>query len=90
MLFVNLTEEEYEEMGIVSKFHIRKLEIIMKAFQSRYENKKDALAAGKRVTEDDDELLSEYTPSELSDIIGHEDDDDFDVRTCMRVFVCLS
>ena len=63
-------------MGIVSRFHTRKLQLIMKAYRSRYERK---LA---RIMEDDD-LISEYAPSELSDRIAQEDaesDDDYDTE----------
>ena len=61
-------------MGITSRFHTRKLQLIMKAFRSRYERK---LA---RIMEDDD-LISEYAPSELSDRIAQEDaesEDDYE------------
>jgi hypothetical protein len=34
-LFINLSDEDWPDMGIVSRFHTRKLQIIMKAFRSR-------------------------------------------------------
>eukprot|EP00607_Mallomonas_marina_P005699 CAMPEP_0182431478 /NCGR_PEP_ID=MMETSP1167-20130531/49509_1 /TAXON_ID=2988 /ORGANISM="Mallomonas Sp, Strain CCMP3275" /LENGTH=395 /DNA_ID=CAMNT_0024617863 /DNA_START=354 /DNA_END=1541 /DNA_ORIENTATION=- len=67
MLFVNLEEPEYIDMGIDNNFHLRKLAIIMKAFKIRYERGKSSYKGGE-----DDELMSEYAPSELSDIIAHE------------------
>jgi hypothetical protein len=54
---------------------VRKLQIIMKSYRLRYQRKKDMIDQ----LGEDDELLSEYSPSELSDIIGAEgilDDDD--------------
>lgn len=75
-LFVNLSSDEYADIGIVNKFHLRKLEIIMRAYQTRYQLKKNR-RPGEEYN-DDDELLSDYSPSELSDIIGHEHEDDDD------------
>ncbi len=71
-LFVNLEDEDWPDMGIVSRFHQRKLQVIMKAFRVRYEKKKAKIL-------EDDELMSEYAPSELSDFLAQEDlesDDD--------------
>lgn len=68
-LFVNLEDEDWSDMGIVSKFHQRKLQIIMKAYRTRYERKKARLIG-------DDDLMSEYAPSELSDKIANEDNDE--------------
>ena len=70
-LFINLHTSDWPDMGIVSRFHTRKLQIIMKAYQSRYERKQ------ARIMEDDD-LISEYAPSELSDKIAAEDAGDSD------------
>lgn len=66
-LFVNLADEDWHDLGIQSKFHTRKLQLSMKAFRTRYENRK------ARVGEEDDDLISEYAPSELSDIIRAEE-----------------
>ena len=38
-LFINLADEDWSDMGITSRFHTRKLQLIMKAFRSRYERK---------------------------------------------------
>jgi len=73
-LFVNLEDEDWTDMGIVSKFHHRKLQVIMRAFRIRYEKKKSKIV-------EDDELMSEYAPSELSDYLAQEDlgsDDDYE------------
>lgn len=66
LLFVNLSEAEREELGIHNAFHKRKLAVILRAFQTRYARKKSHYAG-------DDDDLSEYTPSELSGILEHED-----------------
>lgn len=71
-LFINLGEEEYRDLGIANKFHLRKLELILRAFKARFQRRKDR-AAGKVDEEDDDELLSEYSPSELSAILADQD-----------------
>ena len=71
-LFVNLEDEDWSHMGITSKFHMRKLQVIMKAFRTRYDRKKN------RIMEDDD-LMSEYAPSELSEFLAQEDiESDYD------------
>ena len=69
-LFINLQETDWGDMGIKNNFHIRKLQLILKAFLSRYEKKKNKDPSA------DDELASEYAPSELSDIIRAENEDD--------------
>jgi FK506-binding protein 1 len=69
-LFINLTEDDWVDVGITSKFHVRKLQLGLKAFRIRYERKRD-----KIVVDEDDELLSEYTPSELSAMVHAEDPD---------------
>ena len=74
LLFVNLEDHEWEDMGITSKVHIRKLQLIMKSFRVRYQRKKDRIEV-----DDDDDLLSEVSPSELSALLAAEDaaQDDF-------------
>eukprot|EP01041_Mallomonas_annulata_P007475 gene7475-15301_t len=66
-LFVNMDDSEYADMGIVNRFQLRKLEIIMRSYKARYDDKNNHRTQG-----DDDDLMSEYAPSELSDIIEHE------------------
>lgn len=68
MLFINLTDNDWSEIGIINKIQIKKLQLIMKTFRIRYNRKK----AGKYDEDDDD--LSEYAPSELSDILGDDSD----------------
>lgn len=71
---MNLSDEEFHDIGITNKFHLRKLQLILKAFRIRYQRKKDRKAGRMNdVDEDEDELLSEYSPSELSAIIAAED-----------------
>jgi hypothetical protein len=69
LLFINLTEMDWAEMKITSKIHIRKLQIIMKTFRIRYQRKRDKVNAGN----DDEDDLSEYSPSEISEMIDAED-----------------
>ena len=72
-LFINLADSDWEDMGIVSRFHTRKLQLILKAFRYRYQRKKE-----RQDTDEDDDLVSEYTPSELSDILNQEGEFDED------------
>jgi len=76
LLFINLADDDWTDMGIVSRFQRRKLQLILKAYRFRYEKKK-----ARQEIDEDDELISEYTPSELSDIINQEDvsDDELSV-----------
>jgi FK506-binding protein 1 len=71
-LFVNLEDGDWPDMGITSKFHHRKLQVIMKAFRTRYEKKKNRLM-------EEDEMMSEYAPSELSDYLAAEDIQEDDI-----------
>jgi FK506-binding protein 1 len=68
MLFINLADDDWEDMGITSRFQRRKLQLILKAYRFRYQKKKERVEI-----DEDDELISEYSPSELSDIIAQED-----------------
>jgi hypothetical protein len=56
-------------MGIVSRFHTRKLQLIMRQFRYRY-NKKKRQQLENEDEDDEDDLMSEYTPSELSEILA--------------------
>ena len=66
-LFINLSDTDWLDMGITNKFQIRKLNLILKAYRIRYEKKKLKLSV------DDDDMISEHAPSELSDILRAED-----------------
>jgi hypothetical protein len=93
-LFINLTEDEFKDMGILNKFHLRKLQLILKSYRIRYQRKRDRKAQGltggpNPDEEDDEDLISEYSPSELSAILAAEDaqvdhmsegDNSFEVR----------
>jgi hypothetical protein len=77
-LFINLNEEDFTDMGIANRFHLKKLDLILKSYRIRYQRKKERKhqnrGDGGPETEDEDEdLLSEYAPSELSAIIAAED-----------------
>jgi len=88
LLFINLSEDEWPDMGIVNRFHIRKLQLILKSYRVRYQRRKDKI----QVDEDDD-LLSEISPSELSGLLAAEDnmDDDYssDDSSEVSLFVCM-
>ncbi len=73
---MNLVEDEFKDMGINNRFHLRKLELIMKSYRSRFLRKKEKKQMNRdapETEEEDDDLLSEYAPSELSGIIAAED-----------------
>jgi hypothetical protein len=74
-LFVNLDDEDIKDMGITNRFHLRKLELILRSYRLRYERRKEQKGAahGDGEDEEEEELLSEYAPSELSAIIAAED-----------------
>lgn len=71
LLFINLSDDEWADMGITNKFHIRKLQLILKSYRVRYQRKRDKI----EINEEDD-LLSEISPSELSDMINAENQQD--------------
>lgn len=78
LLFVNLSDEEITDLGITNKFHFRKLQLILKSYRIRFHQKKERRAGNRHnetAAEEDDELLSEYSPSELSAIIAAEEAD---------------
>jgi hypothetical protein len=68
LLFINLQDESWADMGITNRFHVRKLQLILKSYRVRYQRRKDKIEE----TEDDD-LMSEISPSELSEMIAAED-----------------
>ena len=60
-------------MGITNRFHIRKLQLILVQYKARYERKREKIRRGELdLEEDEDEIGTEYSPSELSDIIRQE------------------
>lgn len=73
-LFINLTDDEIPDLGISNKFHLRKLQLILKSYRTRYRLKKERLAQ-KRGDDDEDDLISEIAPSELSALIAAEDEE---------------
>jgi hypothetical protein len=67
-LFINLSDESWGDMGITNRFHVRKLQLILKSYRVRYQRRKDKVEMAE-----DDDLLSEISPSELSEMIAAED-----------------
>jgi FK506-binding protein 1 len=65
LLFINLTNDDWPDMGIVNKFHAKKLSLILKSYRSRYQRR---LEKKRDLGEDDD--VSDYAPSELSDLLA--------------------
>mmetsp|Transcript_923 Transcript_923/g.920 ORF Transcript_923/g.920 Transcript_923/m.920 type:complete len:505 (-) Transcript_923:48-1562(-) len=73
LLFINLAEAEWADMGITNRFHIRKLQLILTQYKARYERKREKIRRGELdLEEDEDEIGTEYSPSELSEIIRQE------------------
>lgn len=67
LLFINLTNEDWPDMGIVNKFHCKKLALILKSYRARYQRRLE-----KKKDLDDDDDISDYAPSELSDLLAQE------------------
>ncbi|CAE7732976.1 FKB10, partial [Symbiodinium microadriaticum] len=73
LLFINLAEGEWADMGITNRFHVRKLQLIMVQYRARYERKKKKIELGEdEYEEDEDEIGTEYDPDDLSDMIRQE------------------
>jgi len=49
LLFINLSEDEWPDMGIGNKFHTRKLQLILKSYKVRYQRRKDKIEIGELV-----------------------------------------
>ena len=71
LLFINLTDNDWTEIGIINKIQIKKLQIVMKSYRIRYQRKLNGEG-------DDDDDLSEYSPSELSELVGQYQESDED------------
>lgn len=67
LLFINLTNEDWPDMGIINKFHAKKLSLILKSYRGRYQRRLE-----KKRDLDDDDDISDYAPSELSDLLAQE------------------
>lgn len=86
-LFINLSDDDWKDMGITNKFHIRKLQLIMRQYRYRYQKKKAMKRGEEEENSDDDdeeELMSEYSPSELSDILNQQEVDDDDAAEAIK------
>jgi hypothetical protein len=89
LLFINLTDDEWPDMGITNRVHVRKLQLILKAFRIRYQRKRDKIEV-----DEDDDVVSEISPSELSDMIMAENnaDDDYsssEESSVRSIILCL-
>lgn len=71
LLFINLNDEDWQDLGITNRVHTRKLQLILKSYRYRYQQFKD-----KVEVDDDEDLVSEYSPSELSALIAAEEVDE--------------
>lgn len=49
LLFINLSEDEWPDMGIGNKFHTRKLQLILKSYKVRYQRRKDKIEIGELI-----------------------------------------
>jgi hypothetical protein len=83
LLFINLTDDEWPDMGITNRVHVRKLQLILKAFRIRYQRKRDKIEV-----DEDDDVVSEISPSELSDMIMAENNADDDYSSSEESSVC--
>jgi hypothetical protein len=68
LLLVNLQDQDFADMGISNAVHQRKLQLVLKAYRYRYARRQRPLER-----EMDDDLVSEYGPSEISDLIDKDD-----------------
>lgn len=93
LMWLNLDEDAWVDIGIDNKFYIRKLQLIMPQYIRRYQKRQERMRRGDdeddEEEEDDDDAGTEYSPSELSDIVrqeglsdseseGSDDDDDYE------------
>ena len=67
MLFLNLIDEDWVDLGITNKFHIKKLQLILRTYRARYKRRVEK----KRDLEEEDDV-SDVAPSEVSDILEAE------------------
>jgi len=70
LLLLNMEEQDWEELGVTSKLHARKIQVNMKKYQIRYENKQNKVEKGEdESSSDEDSGLSDLSissdPSEL-------------------------
>lgn len=60
LLLLNMEEQDWEELGVTSKLHARKIQVNMKKYQIRYENKQNKVEKGEdESSSDEDSGLSD-------------------------------
>lgn len=90
---MNLLDEDWDDIGIRNRIHIKKLQLIMKSYRLRYKHRQARARilenGGRDDGDDDDDDLSDYQPSELSEVLekmsdSEEDNLDEEVQYCCR------
>ena len=82
LLLLNMEEQDWEELGVTSKLHARKIQVNMKKYLMRYENKLNKVEKGSdESSSDDDSGLSDLSissdPSDLlEELMEGEDGED--------------
>jgi hypothetical protein len=75
-------DEDWEDMGIRNRIHVKKLQLIMKSFRLRYKHRQSRAHmlenGGRSGAEDDEDDFSDYQPSELSDVLEKMTDSEDD------------
>mmetsp|Transcript_17203 Transcript_17203/g.28787 ORF Transcript_17203/g.28787 Transcript_17203/m.28787 type:complete len:519 (-) Transcript_17203:140-1696(-) len=75
LMWLNLDEDAWVDIGIDNKFYMRKMQLIMPQYVRRYQKRLERQRRGDEDEEEDEEDEdegTEYTPSELSDIVRQE------------------
>jgi FK506-binding protein 1 len=80
LLLLNMEEQDWEELGVTSKLHARKIQVNMKKYQMRYENKLNKKEKGSdESSSDEDSGLSDLSissdPSDLLEELEEEDEE---------------
>ena len=71
LLLLNMEEQDWEELGVVSRLHARKIQVNMKKYQIRYENKQNKVekAEGESSSDEDSGLSDLSISSDPSDLL---------------------
>ncbi len=71
LLLLNMEEQDWEELGVTSRLHARKIQVNMKKYQMRYENKLNKVEKGSdESSSDEDSGLSDLSiSSDPSDLL---------------------
>jgi len=81
LLLLNMEEQDWEELGVTSKLHARKIQVNMKKYQIRYENKQNKVGKEGSSSDEDSGLSDLSISSDPSDLLeelmeGEEEDED--------------